>query len=84
MRLREYIKRKTPDWMNEKNKSRGTPASDKVLNAVRAGANSYTEVAEKTGMSPSAARSALCRLKKAGKVRLVHRWEANELQTSEN
>jgi DNA-binding transcriptional ArsR family regulator len=85
MRLQEYIQMKTPQWMNEKNKSRETPVADSVIAAIRAGANSYIEVAEKTGLSESAARSALSRLKRAGKVRLVHRWEvANPLQTSES
>ena len=87
MKLADYVKRNAIYWASKSShqcrpRKEMSPRTAAVLEfVVREKPESSCEVAEALGLSLGLVRNTMDRLQKRGKIQLVHRWEACEIES---
>lgn len=86
MKLAAYVKENSVRWASRaspRHRPRDlSPRTAAVLEyVVREKPESSCEVAEALGLSLGLVRNTMDRLQKRGKIQLVHRWEACEIES---
>jgi predicted ArsR family transcriptional regulator len=86
MKLADYVKKSAIKWASDvspRHRPRDlSPRTAAILEYVlREQPESSCEVAEALGLSLGLVRNTMDRLQKRGKIQLVHRWEACEIES---
>jgi predicted transcriptional regulator len=86
MKLADYVKKNAIRWASDvspRHRPRDlSPRTAAVLEfIVREQPESSCEVAEALGLSLGLVRNTMHRLQKRGKIQMVHRWEACEIES---